>query len=540
MQKHLEPRRYLKRFDSQNLPHVFCDVLVIGSGVAGLSAAINASEHAKVLVVTKDAVNETNTDHAQGGIAVVLAPDDKVEAHVADTLATGQGLCDEDVVKGIVAEGPMRIRDLISWGAEFDTIDGALNFTREGGHGHPRIIHAHGDATGAEVQRALVQKAAEIENINVIEKVFVIDLLTAGGRCFGALTVEQGKGPTVLWASKTILATGGAGRLYRETTNPPVATGDGLAMAYRAGATLRDMEFFQFHPTTLYVAGASRALITETVRGEGGLLRNALGERFMPNYHPKAELAPRDVVSRSIVHEMWRTRKTCVYIDMTHLPKEKTRKRFPRIVELCANFDIDICEDQIPVRPSAHYMVGGALVDAQGRTGVEDLYACGEVTSTGLHGANRLGSNSLLEGLVYGCRAGEEAGRLAAKRKKRDMPKPIQSDFDMRPGRIDIEDVRNSLRSLVWRNVGIERAEPYLGQAEDMIDFWCSYVMCKEFDSPAGWELQNLLTIAKIVASSARWREETRGVHYRTDFPERDDQKWLKHSLVHREAPDRK
>ncbi|MEW6359380.1 MAG: L-aspartate oxidase [Planctomycetota bacterium] len=537
MQKHLEPRRYLIRFESQNLPHVFCDVLVIGSGVAGLSAAIKASEHAKVLVIAKDAIGETNTGYAQGGIAVALARGDKVDYHVADTLAAGQGLCDEKIVRGIVAEGPDRIRDLISWGAEFDKDDGHLSFTREGGHGRPRIIHARGDATGAEVQRALVKKARAIENIKVIEKAFILDLLTTNGQCLGALMVEQGKGPTVLWASKTILATGGAGRLYRETTNPEVATGDGLAMAYRAGAQLRDMEFFQFHPTTLYVAGASRALITEAVRGEGGVLRNALGERFMPGYHPMAELAPRDVVSRSIVREMSRTGKTSVYIDMTHLPKKKVLARFPRIAQLCADFDIDICEDQIPVRPSAHYMVGGILVDAHGRTAVEDLYTCGEATSTGLHGANRLGSNSLLEGLVYGCRAGDEAGRLAAKRKKREMPAPIKSGFEVRPGRIDVEDVRNSLRSLVWRNIGIERAEPYLGQAEDMIDFWCSYVMRKEFDSPAGWELQNLLTIAKIVASSARQREESRGVHYRSDFPERDDVKWLKHSLVRRETP---
>jgi len=385
------------------------------------------------------------------------------------------------------------------------------------------------------VERALVETVRKIDRIHVIEKAFVQDLLTDDGQCVGAIMVAAGEGPRVLRASQTVLATGGAGRLYRETTNPPVATGDGLAMAYRAGAELRDMEFFQFHPTTLYVAGASRALISEAVRGEGGVLRNALGERFMPHYHPKAELAPRDVVSRSIVQEMWHTRKTCVYVDLRHLPKKKVRKRFPRIAALCADFDINIAEDLIPVRPSAHYMVGGVVVDAHGRTAIDGLYACGEVTSTGLHGANRLGSNSLLEGLVYGCRVGEEAGSEAARKKPREAAVSIRSGFDVRSGRIDVEDVRNSLRSLVWRNVGIERAEPYLEQAENMVDFWCSYVMRKEFEATPGWELQNLLTIAKIVTASARQRKETRGVHYRTDYPERNDKHWQKHTVIRRE-----
>jgi len=534
MRKHLEPRRFLIEFDSWQLPHIFCDVLVIGSGVAGLSAAIEASKHCHVLVVTKDAANESNTMHAQGGIAVALSEEDCIEEHVADTLATGQGLCDEEAVRSIIAEGPERIRQLINWGAKFDTENGKLIFTKEGGHSRARIIHANGDATGAEVERALLEKARSIPEITIRENTFVLDLLTLDGRCVGAMIHEANRGLTLVWSRQTILATGGSSTVYRESTNPKIATGDGIAIAYRAGAELQDLEFVQFHPTTLYIAGASRALISETVRGEGGILRNAYGERFMPRYHPDAELAPRDVVSRAIVREMWRTKKTCVYIDLTHLPKKHVRKRFPRICQLCEQFDLDITEDKIPVRPSAHYMIGGVKVGRNGETNIENLYACGEVACTGLHGANRLGSNSLLEGLVCGCRVGDEAGRRAASRRTRPVAHRIKSTIQKKPGAIDIDDMRNSLRSLLWRNVGIERAQPYLSQAEQMIDFWCSYVMTKEFDDKRGWELQNLLTIAKLITHAAAQREETRGVHFRTDFPDKDDENWRRHIIIKR------
>jgi len=536
MRRHLEPHRYLVEFDSNKLAHVFCDLLVVGSGVAGLSAAVEASKHCNVLVLSKDSAAESNTLHAQGGIAVALGEDDSPEYHAADTIATGIRLADEEVVRSVVSDAPRRIRQLIEWGAKFDSEDGHLVFGKEGGHSRARVIRANGDATGAEVERALLAKVRSIANVTIREHAYLIDLLTLDGRCHGALISEPARGMTLVWAQATILATGGAGRLFREPTHPHVATGDGIAIAYRAGAAVRDMEFVQFHPTTLYIAGASRALISETVRGEGGILRNTYGERFMPNYHPDAELAPRDVVSRSIVSEMRRTQSTCVYIDLTHLPKEKVRRRFPKIGELCADFDLDITEDLIPVRPSAHYMIGGVVVDQEGRTELEGLYACGEAASTGLHGANRLGSNSLLEGLVYGCRAGDAAGSAAAKVGRRPACLPIKSEERKRPGHIDVDDMQNSLRSLVWRNLGIERSQPYLTHCEQTINFWCSYVLTKEFKRPRGWELQNLLTLAKLITHAASKREETRGVHHRTDFPERDDVNWLKHVVIRNET----
>lgn len=339
----------------------------------------------------------------------------------------------------------------------------------------------------------------------------------------------------LIWAQAVVLATGGLGQVYRETTNPRVATGDGFALAYRAGAVLTDVEFVQFHPTTLYVAGASRALISETLRGEGGVLRNQRGERFMPKYHDLAELAPRDVVSRSIVQEMQATGDTKVYLDLTHLSAEHLQARFPMIWQLCQSFDIDISKDLIPVRPSAHYMVGGVRTDHDAATSIQRLYAVGEVACTGLHGANRLGSNSLLEGLVFGRRAGQAVRRCLTNGAVRLPLRAVRSVLTAPTrGQIDLTDVANSLRSLMWRAVGIERQEPHLETAEETIDFWCGYVMDKEFMDPSGWEIQNMLTVAKLLVHSARVRTESRGVHYRTDYPEPDDAHWLRHLEIQR------
>lgn len=531
-----DPRRYLVSFDTHQLPNMFCSVLVVGSGLAGLRAAIEAAKYTDVLVVTKDRLGESNTEHAQGGIAVVLSPSDNFDEHIKDTLEAGQGLADPEVVKGVVEEGPARIRELIEWGARFDMENGLLAFTQEGGHSRARIIHAQGDATGLEVETKLVQKVLSTPGIKILEHTFVVDLITSDGVCLGAIIADARRGLTMLWAKEVILATGGCGRIYRETTNPEIATGDGIALAYRAGAEVQDMEFVQFHPTTLYVAGASRALITEAARGEGAVLVNAKGERFMPKYHRRAELAPRDVVSRSILKEMQRTNSTCVYLDMTHLDKEHVLSRFPGIRDLCASFDIDITRDKIPVRPSAHYMVGGIKVAQDGSTNIANLYACGETTATGLHGANRLGSNSLLEAVVYGCRAGAVAGRHAAK--KRDpLPKAIKNTITSpRIVALDLEDIRNSLRSLMWRNVGIERNANGLAEAVKMLDFWRSYVMDKEFNSIKGWELQNMLTVARLITTAAVLRQESRGVHYRSDFPHVDNKNWQKHIILKREG----
>ena len=535
VKKHREPLRYLISFDSSAVPHIFADVLVIGSGVAGLRAAIEAAKYGEVLILSKDTVRESSTGHAQGGVAVAMSPGDGVEAHIKDTLDVGCGLCDDSVVRSIISEGAERVQELIGWGAKFDAENGELLLAREGGHTRRRIVHARGDATGAEIEATLVTEAQVHRNIRIIEHAYVVDLLNENGVCHGAILYNDTKGLMMAWSRQTILASGGAGRLFRETTNPAVITGDGISMAFRAGAQLMDLEFVQFHPTTLYIAGASRALISEAVRGEGGVLRNKDGERFMTRYPQDAELAPRDVVSRSILQEMKRTGDTNAYLDLTHLGRDTLAKRFPMIMGLCAEFDIDIAEDLIPVRPSAHYTVGGIATGMDGLTNIEGLYACGEVACTRFHGANRLGSNSLLEGLVMGRRTGEAAGKLLTKLSTPLGPYHIKHEVGREHlSSIDIADVEISLRSLMWRNVGIERHEDALSAAAERLEFWLTYVMEREFDRPAGWQLQNMLTLAKVIIHLAHTREESRGCHFRSDHPDCDDLNWKKHSLLDR------
>ncbi|MCF6159146.1 MAG: L-aspartate oxidase [wastewater metagenome] len=533
MKKHIRPKRYLISFDSHTTSHVFTDVLVIGSGVAGLNAAIQAAKHCSVLVITKDTIDESNTAYAQGGIAGVLSAKDSVAKHVKDTLVAGQGLSDTAAVRTIISEGPKRIKDLIQHGAQFDMEGNQLIFTQEGGHCFSRIIRAQGDSTGREVEHTLIRVVKGNKNIKILEHTFTVDLITKDTFCHGAVAWHAQKGCMLIWAKRTILATGGCGQVYRETTNPGVATGDGVAMAYRAGATIQDMEFIQFHPTTLYIAGAARFLISETVRGEGGILRNRKGERFMPEYHPRAELAPRDVVSQSILREIQKTDHTNVYIDVRHIPKERLYARFPKINEICASFGIDIARDLIPVRPSAHYMIGGIKVNRFARTTIKQLYACGEVACTGMHGANRLGSNSLLEGLVTGYRAGTDAGKSIHRKKHEFLPYAVNESLGLsKISWLNLNDIGNSLKSLMWRDAGIERDERHLLEAGEMIEMWCSYVMDKEFSVPAGWELQNMLLVSKLIVSSAQKRKESRGVHHRTDYPQTDNRHWRRHIII--------
>jgi len=529
--KQAEFGRYLVPIDTASTQQLFADCLIIGGGIAGLRAAIEAADNCNVTLVCKGSFSDSNTWNAQGGIASVLREDDSLEEHIADTLATGCGICDKDIVELVVSQGPELIHQLIEWGAEFDKVNDQIDVTIEGGHSHARIAHSHGDATGREIAEALIKKARQKPHINIIENFYIIDLITNDNdKCIGAIGCGQGGGFQIIWAANTILATGGTGRLYRETTNPEAATADGIAMAYRAGGVLCDMEFMQFHPTTLYVAGASRALITETLRGEGAVLLDSGNKRFMKDYHEAGELAPRDVVSRSILDRMLKTGSTHVYLDVRHFDKKHFAKRFPHISELCESFDIDVSKDLIPVRPSAHYMVGGVKTDAQGRTTIKNLYACGEVASTGLHGANRLGSNSLLEGLVFGKIAGQlasqqlkaQANHLKHRRIRFEIPRSDHS-------RLDAEDVRNSLRALMWRNVGITRKDRLLAEAQEIIRFWQRYVMDKVFDSPFGWECQNMLTVSLLMAQAAEKRRESRGVHCREDFPETDNKNFATH-----------
>ena len=533
-------RRYLVDIDSVSTPQQSTDYLVIGAGIAGLRAAIEAAQHGNVTVVTKGTVEDSNTWHAQGGIASVLDKTDKFESHIADTLRTGGGLSDEKTVDLVVHQGPGLIRQLLDWGCAFDMDDGSIATTLEGGHSHARIAHAHGDETGKIMAQTLIAKTRQQRNVKIIENLFTLDLLTACGeqgrtvdnKCLGIIGWHRDKGLQIIWAANIILATGGAGQLYRETTNPSCATADGLAIAYRAGAILRDMEFMQFHPTTLYIAGASRALITETLRGEGAVLLDSKGRAFMKDYNPAAELAPRDIVSRAILTQMLKTKSTHVYLDIRHFDKQHFAKRFPVISELCESFDIDTSKDLIPVRPSAHYMVGGVKTDIGARTNIENLYACGEVSSTGLHGANRLGSNSLLEGLVFGRIAGQTAIAPRLPESRQPVIKYEIPHSELR--HLDTSDVRNSLRALMWRNVGITRKAHDLKEAIEQIRFWQRYVMDKQFDTPQGWELQNMLTVCLLIAQSALARKESRGVHFRSDYPDTDDQNFKKHNEIKR------
>jgi L-aspartate oxidase len=513
--------RYLVGFDLRRRPHLEADVLVLGGGVAGFAAALAAADAgAEVLLLAKDAIGESNTVRAQGGIAAVMGGSereagDSIDRHLQDTLVAGAGLCDAATTASILAGGEDAIGLLRSHGCRFDLDGGGRpDLTREGGHSFRRILHADGDSTGREIGRSLAAAVAAHPRITVVDQAFSIDLIAGeGGRVVGVLYHRRDELVAAL-AGATVLATGGCGCLWRETTNPPCATGDGLAMAYRAGAPLADLEFMQFHPTTLYIAGGVRLLITEAMRGEGAVLKNHQGERFMPRYHPDAELAPRDVVTRAIIGEIRRTGFPHVWLDATHLGAAFVRERFPSITTACARFGIDPGTEWLPVHPSAHYHCGGVLADAHGVTAVPGLFAAGEVACTGLHGANRLASNSLLEGLVVGLRAGRGAAAAggAPGRQRVQVPKepPVAED-------LDIADLARSLRATMWRQVGIERSNGDLATARRSFSFWAAHQALGTFRTREGWELQNMLIAASLVTAAAERRTASVGTHCRSD-----------------------
>ncbi len=523
-------KRFLVSTDLSMVPSIKTDVLVIGSGVAGLSAALAAAETSQVMLVTKSELAESASRYAQGGIAAALNDDDSVEMHVNDTLAAGQGICKKDAVGLLVSEGIERCRELIDWGTPFDREDGHIATTMEGAHSCRRILHADGDATGRAIVNTLMDKVRQHRNIRIQEGYFTIDLLHQENECFGALLQDRSYGRLLqVETGATVVATGGLGRLYRETTNPDVATGDGYAICFRAGAVLEDMEFVQFHPTTLYVAGAPRFLISESVRGEGAYLLNCRGERFMNKYAEQGELAPRDVVSRSILREMHETGSTHVFLDLRHLGEELTSRRFPNIKMICKDFNIDIDRELVPVRPAAHYMMGGVQTDLDAKTTVARLFAAGEVACTGVHGANRLASNSLLEGIVFGHRAGVNAVACAKESKARVMPviKMLRSHAE-RVAPLDLDDTVMSLKSLTWRDLGVFRNEGQLENAMQTIARWAKYVMNEQFQHPRGYEVQNMLTLANVIAKAAYIRTESRGAHQRIDFPQ-TSKDWERH-----------
>ena len=512
--------RYIYPFDLRRQPHLDTDVVVVGSGSAGLSAALAAADAgAEVVLLSKATLNESNTTYAQGGVAAVLneplhEDGDSIAAHVSDTMTAGADMCDEAAVKDIIAGGNDVIEFLQQHHCAFDkNSDGQVALTREGGHSFRRILHANGDATGKEIVRSLSEAVEAHEHITILNGCYVLDLLDHNGTVVGVIYSRKGVRSAVV-AKTTILATGGCGRVFRETSNPAIATGDGLAMAYRAGAHLCDMEFVQFHPTTLYIAGKPRYLITEAMRGEGAHLVNHRGERFMPEYHDLAELAPRDVVSRAIIKEISRTNFPHVWLDATHLPNDFVRERFPTIAETCQRLDIDITKDWIPVHPSAHYHCGGIISDTHGRSNLPGLLVAGEVACTGLHGANRLASNSILESLVMGLRA----GRIAADSERPYERLRIQAEP---PGHeledIDISDMVRSARALLWRNAGIERSLDGLQTAINSLNFWLKHQVHGLFRDQQGWELQNILVVGNIIAHAALERRCSVGTHLRED-----------------------
>jgi len=506
------------------------DFLVVGAGVAGLRAAIDLAAAGSVTVLAKREVADSNTQWAQGGIAAALSDEDEISLHLQDTLQAGDGLCNPEAARVLVEDAPGRIEELIQWGTEFDRQGTKLTFGREGAHSRNRILHAHGDSTGREILRALYAKAQTLKHISVLEFEFSTDLILEEGRVCGIQLITE-KGLTQhMSASAVLLATGGLGQLYRNTTNPSVATGDGVAMAARAGAEVADMEFIQFHPTALYLKKAPRFLLSEALRGEGAYLRNLEMHRFMPKYHPMAELAPRDVVARAIVHELEvsRAKDPVVYLDLTHLDASHIKARFPRIYATCLQFNIDITSELIPIRPAAHYSMGGIRSDLEGRSTLPGLYVAGEAAATGVHGANRLASNSLLEGLVFGARAGQamrkELGNSPA---TTHLARPLASNGPMDT---PIEQIIGEIEDLMWRDVGIVRTGATLKKALDQLAQIRSRVAHPQ--TRRAFEARNLHLVGTLVARAALAREESRGAHYRLDFPAHDDAKFLKHSII--------
>ncbi|MDR3764802.1 MAG: L-aspartate oxidase [Acidobacteriota bacterium] len=505
------------------------DFVVVGAGAAGLRAALELSRHGSVLCLAKRELTESNTYYAQGGIAVSLGAGDSPESHLRDTLVAGAGLVNKHTANILVTEGPERVRELLQWGIRFDRDEHrALAFTREAAHSCSRVLHADGDSTGREIRRALYEVARHVDNIHFCEYGFCRDLLLFAGRVVGVELLRENSVQRVT-ARAVLLATGGAGMVFANTTNPSVATADGVAMAWRAGAVLEDMEFLQFHPTALYLQDVPRFLISEAVRGEGAILRNARGERFMPRYHELAELAPRDVVARAIYREVHQDNdpNAAVYLDVTHLDGEKFRLRFPRIYETCKQYGLDITRQPIPIRPAAHYAMGGVRTDENGLTSLSGLYAAGEVACTGVHGANRLASNSLLEGLVFGYRAAVSMAAAQAPSGALSAAPPASS---AQLGTGDAALLRQQARQLLESRVGIVRDAAGLTEAVTSLERILSELPPP--NSPEAAEALSTIQCGLAIARSALARQESRGGHYRSDFPAHDDLNFLRHSAL--------
>ncbi|MCL5807249.1 MAG: L-aspartate oxidase [Deltaproteobacteria bacterium] len=537
---------------------IHTDFLVLGSGIAGLSFAIKASGLGTVAMVTKQDMTDSNTNMAQGGIAVVQDQADRFEYHINDTLICGGGLCNEEVVRFVVSEGPERIQELVQWGVEFTRSTSnpeQFDLGREGGHSMRRVIHAK-DLTGREIERALNEKAGQEKNIRIFENHIAIDLIMKssvlgqkierGDRCLGAYVLDITNNIVHTFRAKFImLATGGAGKVYLITTNPDIATADGIAMAYRAGAKIANMEFIQFHPTCLYHPDAKSFLISEAVRGEGAILKLKNGATFMEKYHAMKSLAPRDIVAKAIDTELKKSGDDYVLLDITHREKDFLMSRFPNIYEKCLEFGIDMTRSPIPVVPAEHYLCGGVMVNANGETSIERLFACGEVSCTGLHGANRLASNSLLEAVVFAQRSYLRIADLMSSAENEPLPIP---PWDPRGATESDESVVVShnwdeIRRCMWNYVGIVRSDKRLERAQRRIDliireieeYYRNFIITRDL-----LELRNIAVAAKLIVTCARMRKESRGLHYNLDYPEKDDRLWLKDTVISREEMWRK
>ncbi len=513
------------------------DFLVIGSGIAGLSYALQAADHGRVAIVTKYDVSESATNYAQGGIASVISSEDSFDAHINDTMVAGAGICHEDVVRMVVEEGPKTIRNLIDWGVKFTTNGSSYDLTREGGHSARRILHAE-DITGREIQRALVEAARNHSNIDIYEYHIAIDLITTTklfncppheNNCLGAYVLDIKGNRVVTFSSKiTLLASGGAGKVYLYTCNPDVASGDGVAMAYRAGATIANMEFMQFHPTTLFHPLGKSFLISEAVRGEGAILRRRDGTAFMEKYHKLKDLAPRDIVARAIDNEMKISGDDCVFLDITHEPADVVRNRFPNIYQTCLELGLDMTKEWLPVVPAAHYLCGGIAVNTHGETDLKSLYAVGEVTFTGLHGANRLASNSLLEAAVYANRAYQHTVEEIKKQPSEhvDIPNWNPGTATNSDEMVVVSNNWDEIRRFMWNYVGIVRSDKRLARAmrrveliqSEIEEYYWNVIITSDLI-----ELRNLATVAQLIIACAQMRTESRGLHYTIDHPERDD-----------------
>ena len=504
--------------------------VIIGSGIAGLNTALLAREHGSVLIITKGRIDDCNTLYAQGGIAAAIGQGDSPVLHMRDTLAAGAGLCDPEAVRVLTQEGPQRVANLIRWGVPFDTSEGQISLGREGAHSMPRILHAGGDATGQHIELTLAKQVSD-SDITVLEYTLATSLVIEDGRARGVETINTSTGQRQSFMGEfVVIGTGGSGQMFRYTTNPGVATGDGVALGFLAGAQVMDLEFYQFHPTALDLEGAPTFLLSEAMRGEGAILQDEQGRAFMPDYHPLADLAPRDVVTRAMASEMEKSGGGKVFLNISHLAEERVTSRFPTIYNFCLGYGLDITEEPVPVAPAAHYMMGGVRIDTWGRTNVPGLYACGEAACSAVHGANRLASNSLLDTLVF-------AQRLVASTLGQAPPAGPDIGEDLLATPRDRPPVcasapalsLDALRDLMWRNVGINRLGSRLVLSARILNLW-QRTMPEPLDR-AGYELRNMVLLGRLMVEAALLRQESRGSHFRQDFPETSAE-WEKHVVL--------